>query len=79
MGSRPARCPLPANQRTELIRALFVAHPRFALLLLGAGLAALVHAAVPALSETSASSIIKKFHREMRSERSHMSAELGQK
>ena len=66
---------------------LFVAHPRsvnedylahagvalrFALLLLGAGLAALVHALVPALFETSASSIIKKLHREM-SKRSHMS------
>jgi uncharacterized protein DUF6356 len=66
---------------------LFVAHPRsvnedylahagvalrFALLLLGAGLAALVHAAVPALFETSASSTIKKLHREM-SKRSHMS------
>jgi hypothetical protein len=66
---------------------LFVAHPRsvnedylahagvalrFALLLLGAGLAALVHAAVPALFETSASSTIKKLHREM-SERSYMS------
>jgi hypothetical protein len=66
---------------------LFVAHPRavnegylahasialrFALLLLAAGLAALLHAAVPALFETSASSTIKKLHQEM-SERSHMS------
>jgi hypothetical protein len=64
---------------------LFVVHPRsvnedylahahvalrFALLLLLAGLAALVHAAIPALFETSASSTIKKLHREM-SERSH--------
>ena len=66
---------------------LFVAHPRsvnedylahagvalrFALLLLRAGLAALVHAVIPALFETSASSTIKKLHREM-SERSHVS------
>ena len=66
---------------------LFVAHPRsvnegylahagvalrFALLLFGAGLAALVHAVIPALFETSASSTIKKLHREM-SERSRTS------
>jgi hypothetical protein len=59
---------------------LFVAHPRsvnedylahagvalrFALLLFRAGLAALVHAAIPALYETGASSTIKKLHREM--------------
>jgi hypothetical protein len=61
---------------------LFIAHPRavsedylghaavalrFALLLLGAGLAALVHALVPALFETTASSTIKKLHAEMTS------------
>lgn len=66
---------------------LFVAHPRsvdedylahagvalrFALLLLRAGLAALVHAAVPALFETTASATIEKLHREM-SERSRTS------
>jgi hypothetical protein len=65
--------------RTTLDR-LFVAHPRavnedyfahfgvalrFALLLLGAGLAALVHALIPALFETTASSIIKKLNAEM--------------
>ena len=65
--------------RTTLDR-LFIAHPRavnedylahagvalrFALILLGAGLAALVHAVVPALFETTASSIIKKLHAEM--------------
>jgi len=59
---------------------LFIVHPRsvnedylahagvalrFALLLFGAGLAALVHAVLPALFETSASSIIKKLHGEM--------------
>ena len=59
---------------------LFIVHPRsvnenylahagvalrFALLLFRAGLAALVHAVIPALFETSASSIIKKLHREM--------------
>jgi len=33
---------------------------RFALILLGAGLAALAHAVIPALFETTASSIIKK-------------------
>jgi hypothetical protein len=59
---------------------LFVAHPRsvnedylthasialrFALLLLGAGLAALVHAVIPALFETNASSTIRKLHVEM--------------
>jgi hypothetical protein len=59
---------------------LFIAHPRavnedylshggvalhFALLLLAAGLAALVHAVIPALFETTASSIIKKLHAEM--------------
>ena len=59
---------------------LFIVHPRsvnedylahasvalrFALLLLCAGLAALVHALIPALFETSASSTIKKLHREM--------------
>jgi len=59
---------------------LFIVHPRsvnedylahagvalrFALLLLRAGLAALVHALIPALFETSASSTIKKLHREM--------------
>ena len=59
---------------------LFVAHPRsvnenylahagvasrFALVLLGAGLAALVHAVVPGLFKTSASSTIKKLHAEM--------------
>lgn len=63
---------------------LFVAHPRsvnedyfahacfalrFSLLLFRAGFAALVHAVVPALFETSASSTIKKLHQEM-SERS---------
>jgi hypothetical protein len=63
---------------------LFVAHPRsvnedylahagvalrFALLLFRAGLAALVHAVIPALFKTGASSTIKKLHREM-SERS---------
>ena len=37
---------------------------RFAVLLLGAGLAALVHALIPALFETSASSTIKKLHRQ---------------
>ena len=67
--------------RTTLDR-LFIAHPRgvneaylahagvalrFALLLLGAGLAALVHAIFPALFETTASSIIKKLHAEMMS------------
>ena len=66
---------------------LFVAHPisvnegylahagvalRFALLLFCAGLAALVHAVIPALFEASASSTIKKLHREM-SERSRTS------
>ena len=66
---------------------LFVAHPRsvnegylahagialrFALLLFGAGLAAMVHAIIPALFETRASSTIKKLHREM-SERAHPS------
>jgi Family of unknown function (DUF6356) len=66
---------------------LFVVHPRsvnedylahagvalrFAVLLLGAGLAALAHAVIPALFETSASSTIKKLHREI-SERSHTS------
>jgi hypothetical protein len=69
------------------LHRLFVAHPRsvnedylahagvalrFSLLLLGAGLAALVHAIIPALFETSASSTIKKLHREM-SERSRAS------
>jgi len=59
---------------------LFIIHPRsvnedylahagvalrFALLLLRAGLAALVHGLIPALFETSASSTIKKLHREM--------------
>jgi hypothetical protein len=59
---------------------LFIVHPRsvnedylahaavalrFALLLFGAGLAALVHAVFPALFATSASSIIKKLHGEM--------------
>jgi Family of unknown function (DUF6356) len=38
---------------------------RFALQLFRAALAALVHAVIPALFETSASSIIKKLHREM--------------
>ena len=66
---------------------LFIAHPRsvnedylaharvasrFALLLLGAGFAALIHAVIPALFETSASSAVKKLHREM-IERSHIS------
>jgi len=61
---------------------LFIAHPRavnedylshagvamrFALLLLSAGLAALVHAVIPALFETTASSVIKKLHAEMMS------------
>jgi hypothetical protein len=65
--------------RTTLDR-LFIAHPRavnedylahagvalrFALLLLAAGLAALVHAVIPALFETTASSIIKNLHAEM--------------
>ena len=59
---------------------LFIIHPRsvnedylahagvalrFALLLLRAGLAALVHAVIPALFETSASSTIKMLHREI--------------
>ena len=59
---------------------LFVAHPRsvnegylahagvalrFALLLFRAGLAALVHAIIPALFETSASSMIEKLRDEM--------------
>jgi hypothetical protein len=59
---------------------LFAAHPRsvnedyaahavvslrFALLLLRAGLAALVHAIIPALFETTASSTIKQLHGEM--------------
>jgi len=59
---------------------LFIAHPRavnegylrhagtaarFALLLLAAGLAALVHAVIPALCESTASSIVKKLHAEM--------------
>ena len=59
---------------------LFIVHPRsvnedylahagvalrFALQLLLASLAALVHAAIPALFATSASSIIKQLHREM--------------
>jgi hypothetical protein len=59
---------------------LFVAHPRsvneaylahagvalrFSLLLIRAGLAAMVHAIIPALFETSASSTIKKLHREI--------------
>jgi hypothetical protein len=59
---------------------LFIVHPRsvnedylahagvalrFAFLLLGAGLAALVHAIIPALFETTASSTIKRLHREM--------------
>ena len=63
-----------------IIERLFLAHPsavsedyiaharvaaRFALLLLGAGLAALVHAFIPALFETSASSTINKLHAEM--------------
>ena len=63
---------------------LFVAHPRsvnenyfahagvafrFSLLLFRAALAAMVHGVIPALFETSASSTIKKLHREM-SERS---------
>ena len=67
--------------RTTLDR-LFIAHPRtvnesylshagvamrFALLLLSAGLAALVHAVIPALFETTASSMIKKLHAEMMS------------
>jgi uncharacterized protein DUF6356 len=67
--------------RTTLDR-LFIAHPRtvngdylahaavamrYALLLLGAGLAALVHAVIPALFETTASSMIKKLHAEMMS------------
>src|SRR5262249_41083430 len=66
---------------------LFVAHPRsvsedylahagvalrFALILFGAALAALVHAVIPALFETGASSTIKKLHREM-TERSRAS------
>jgi hypothetical protein len=61
---------------------LFVDHPRsvnegylthagvalrFSLLLLGAGMAALVHAFVPALFKTSASSMIRKLHAEMAS------------
>jgi uncharacterized protein DUF6356 len=61
---------------------LFVDHPRsvnegylahagvalrFSLLLFGAGAAALVHAFVPALFKTSASSMIKKLHAEMAS------------
>jgi hypothetical protein len=65
--------------RTKLER-LFIAHPRsvnedylahagvalrFALLLFCAALAALVHAVIPALFETSASSTIKKLHGEM--------------
>ena len=65
--------------RTTLDR-LFIAHPRtvnedylshagvamrFALLLLGAGLAAVVHAVIPALFETTASSMIKMLHAEM--------------
>jgi Family of unknown function (DUF6356) len=67
--------------RTTLDR-LFIAHPRavnenylahagvalrFALLLLGAGFAALMHAIIPALFETTASSIIKKLYAEMMS------------
>jgi hypothetical protein len=69
---------------------IFIAHPhsvdedylahagvalRFAMLLLGAGLAALVHAVIPALFETTASSTIKKLHGEMinRSDRSQCS------
>jgi hypothetical protein len=59
---------------------LFVDHPRkvgegylahagtalrFALLLFGAGAAALVHALIPALFATSASSMIRKLHEEM--------------
>jgi len=66
---------------------LFVVHPRsvnedylahagvalrFAVLLLGAGLAALVHAVIPALFETSSSSYSYDVHREI-SERSHTS------
>jgi hypothetical protein len=61
---------------------LFIAHPRavnedylshagvamrFALLLLSAGLAALVHAVIPALFKTTAPSMIKKLHAEMMS------------
>jgi hypothetical protein len=61
---------------------LFIAHPRtvnedylshagvamrFALLLVSAGLAALVHAVIPALFKTTASSMIKKLHAEMMS------------
>jgi hypothetical protein len=38
---------------------------RFALLLLRAGLAALVHAVIPALFASNASSTIKQLHREM--------------
>ena len=66
---------------------LFVAHPRsvnedylahagvalrFSVLLFRAGLAALVHAIIPALLETSASATIKILHREM-TERSRAS------
>ena len=65
--------------RTALER-LFIVHPRsvnegylahagvalrFGQQLLRAGLAALVHAVIPALFATSASSIIKQLHREM--------------
>lgn len=67
---------------------LFVTHPRsvdesylghartalrFAFLLFWAGTAALVHAVVPALCESTASSMIKKLHEEM-AERSRRAA-----
>jgi Family of unknown function (DUF6356) len=69
-----------ANHMRTTFERLFVTHPRsvdegylahagvalrFAMLLVLAGLAAAVHALIPALFETRASSIVKKLHAEM--------------
>jgi Family of unknown function (DUF6356) len=65
------------NRRLAMFRRLFLSHPRaagenyfqhqlvalsFALPLLGAGLAALAHAVVPGVCETTAGNIIRKLH-----------------
>jgi hypothetical protein len=63
-----------------MFRRLFLSHPRqvgesyfehqrialsFALLLLGAGLAAIAHAAIPGICERTAGDIIRKLHQRL--------------
>jgi hypothetical protein len=66
-----------SEERALMIRRLFLAHPRqagesyfqhqrvalsFALPLFGAGLAALLHAVIPGLCETTAGDAIRRLH-----------------